>query len=131
MDTMGEKYFLTRGKAILFGLILIAVIVLAIIFKIKSDNSTEKYKEFEKEIKSAAENYFIIKNVKIDKGEEVRVSKKTLQANNLIYNELKDKCDGYAIISNEKNFGTDQFELTFTGYIKCGNKYISSGYSEY
>ena len=131
MDTMGEKYFLTRGKAILFGLILIAVIIVVIVLKVKSASSIEKYKEFEKEIKSAAENYFIIKNVKIDKGEEIRISKKTLQDNNLIYNELKDKCDGYAIISNEKNFGTDQFEITFTGYIKCANKYISSGYSEY
>lgn len=131
MDTIGEKYFLTRGKAILFGLILIAVIVIVIVFKINGSNSTQKYKAFEKEIKSAAENYFVIKGLKMDDGEEIRISKKTLQDNHLIYNELKDKCDAYAIISNEKNFGTDQFEIVFTGYIKCGNKYVSSGYSEY
>ena len=39
---MEEKYFLTRGKAILFGLILLAVIIVLIVINASKNNSTDK-----------------------------------------------------------------------------------------
>ena len=131
MDNMEEKYFLTRGKAILFGLLIIIVIIIFIVLKVTSTNSKSKYKEFESELKSAAENYYIIRSLDIDDGEEIKISKKTLENSNLIYNELKDKCDGYVVISSEKNIALNEYEISYLPYIKCGNKYMTSNYSEY
>ena len=128
---MEEKYFLTRGKAILFGFILLIVILVFIFIKMGKNNSVDKYKEFESELKSAAENYVIIRNLYIEDGEEIRISKKRLMDSNLIYNELKDKCDAYVIISSEKNIATDEYEVSYLPYIKCGKRYITSNYSEY
>lgn len=131
MDNIEEKYFLTRGKTILFGLIILAVIIVIIIIKSTQSNSNKKYYDFETELKNAAENYVIITNLSIDEGEEIRISKKKLINHNLIYNELKDKCSGYVMISNEKNLSTEEYELTYIPYIKCGDKYITQNYSEY
>lgn len=131
MDNMEEKYFLTRGKAILFGLILVIILVIILFIKIQGKNSTDKYKTFESELKSAAENYVIIKNLVIEDGEEIRISKKKLTDSNLIYNELKNKCSGYVIVSSEKNIATDEYEINYLPYIKCSNRYMTSNYSEY
>lgn len=131
MDNMEEKYFLTRGKAILFGVLLIVIIVVIAIIKGAQNNSDKKYKDFELELKSAAENYVIITNLSVDEGEEIRINKKKLNDFNLIYNELKNKCEGYVIVTNEKNLSTDEYELTYLPYIRCSDKYITSNYSEY
>ena len=131
MDNMEEKVFLTRGKAILFSIVVLIIIIVVIVIKINQQNSTQKYKEFEAELKSAAENYYIINDLEILDGEEIRISKKKLIDSNLIYNDLKDKCDAYVIISNEKNIETDNYEILYLPYIKCGTKYITSNYSAY
>ena len=53
---------------------------------------------------------------------------KTMIKQNIIANELTNECDGYAIISNAK--GLDgEYELDYTAYIKCGDKYVSDNYS--
>lgn len=131
MDNTEEKYFLTRGKTILFGFILLVVILIFVFIKIGSSNSNEKYKDFESELKSAAENYYIINDMDLDEGEEIRVSIEQLSNKNLVYNDLKDKCKGYVIILNEEDYVTGNYELVYRAYIKCGNKYMSSNYSEY
>lgn len=131
MDNIEEKYFLTRGKAILLAFLLIIILVIVLIVNFTGKNSIKKYKDFELELKSAAENYVIIKDVDIEEGEEIRISKKKLDELNLIYDELKNKCDAYVIISNEKNIATNEYELEYLPYIKCGRRYITSNYSEY
>ncbi|MBQ9023603.1 MAG: hypothetical protein IJ105_00100 [Bacilli bacterium] len=131
MDNMDEKYFLTRGKAILFGLILIIILGIILFIKFGGANSVKKYKDFESELKSAAENYVIIKNIKIANGEEIRISKSKLIDSKLIYNDLKDKCSAYVIVSNEKNIEINKYEIEYLPYIKCGRRYITSNYSEY
>ena len=131
INDVEEKYFLTRGKAILFGLILIIVLVIILIIKFGAKKQLEEYKSFENEIKAAAENYIAIKNVDIDDGEEIRISKGKLMSSNLIYNELRDKCSFYAVVLSEKNIVTNKYEISFSSYIKCGRKYMTSNYSEY
>ena len=131
MDNMEEKYFLTRGKVNLFGFILLIVILIIIFIKIGKNNSVDKYKTFESDLKSAAENYVIIRNVDIEDGEEIRIPMKRLIDSNLLYNELKDKCDAYVIVSSEKNIATDEYETNYLPYIKCGQRYMTSNYSEY
>ena len=107
MDTVEEKYFLTRGKAILAGLILLAVIIVFIVIKVGGATSVQKYKDFENELKNAAESYYDINN------------------------ELKDRCVGYVVISSEKDIASEDYNIVFRPYIKCGRKYITSNYSEY
>ena len=62
---------------------------------------------------------------------EIKVTKKTLNDSNLIYNDLKNKCDAYVIISSEKNIATEDYEIMYLPYIKCSWRYMTSNYSEY
>lgn len=131
MDNIEEKYFFTRGKAILLLLILIIVFTIFIVIKIKSTNYENKYKLFESELKAAAENYAIINNIMIDEGEEIKIKMDKMIQMNLVYNDLKDKCSGYVIMASEKNIETDSYNLVYRPYIKCGLKYTTVNYSEY
>lgn len=130
MNYIEEKYFFTRGKAILFGLLLIIIVAVVLFIKLGGKDHNQKYKDFEKELKFAAENYVVIKNIYIKDGAEIRISKQKLLEYNLIYNDLKDKCSGYVIINSDKNIATNKFEITYTPYIKCP-KYSTTNYSEY
>ena len=131
MDNFEEKYFLTRGKAILFGLILLIVIVVLIVFKVKQLNSENKYKEFEDELVAAAENYAAIKGINLEEGEQIKITKKVLIKNKLIYNDLKNKCDAYVIISSEDEYDNDEYNIFYRSYIKCGDKYYTPNYDFY
>ena len=51
--------------------------------------------------------------------------------NHIRDNYLKDKCEGYVIITNEENLSSEKYELVYNAYIKCGKKYITANYSEY
>ena len=130
MDNIEEKYFLTRGKVILFSLAIIIIIIIIMIIKNSGSSSLEEYHEFETELASAAENYFIINEIEIDDGREERVSLNSLDQMNLIYNELKNKCSGYVIVSSEKDIYSNLYEIYYRPYIKCP-KYITANYSEY
>ena len=95
------------------------------------NKSDDKYKSLENELVTGAQNYFIIKNMDIDEGEEKRINMSELAKNNLIYNDLKDKCNGYVLVSNEKDISTDDYNIEYRAYIKCGNRYMTVNYSEY
>ena len=127
---MEEKYFFTRGKVILFGLIIIAVVSVVLFIKFGGKDPNQKYKDFETELKDAAQNYVIIRNIKIKDGAEIRIPKQKLVEYNLVYNELKSKCDGYVIVNSDKNIATKKYEITYTPYIRC-SKYSTTNYSEY
>ncbi len=131
MDTVEEKYFLTRGKAILAGLILLAVIIVFIVIKVGGATSVQKYKDFENELKNAAESYYDINSVDIEDGEIRRLSMKEVLKAYSTDNELKDRCVGYVVISSEKDIASEDYNIVFRPYIKCGRKYITSNYSEY
>ena len=127
---MEEKYFFTRGKVILFGLIIIAVLSVVLFIKFGGKDPNQKYKDFETELKDAAQNYVIIRNIKNKDGAEIRIPKQKLVEYNLVYNELKSKCDGYVIVNSDKNIATKEYEITYTPYIRC-SKYSTTNYSEY
>lgn len=128
---MNNKGVITRGMAILTLLIVIALVVVVIFINTSKSSSENKYKEFESELVDAAKNYYIIKNLDIDDGEEKKITMRELTSSNLVYNDLKDKCSGYVTITSEKNISTEEYEIVYNAYIKCSNKYITSNYSEY
>ena len=128
---MNNKGVITRGMAILAALILIIIIGIIIAVNIGKSTNVNKYKDFEKELETGAQNYYEIKNLDIDEGEEKKISLKTLSDSNLVYSDLKDKCSGYVIITNEEDFSTEKYKLNYNAYIKCGRKYMTANYSEY
>lgn len=128
---MNNKGVITRGMAILAALILIIIIGIVIAVNIGKSTNVNKYKDFEKELVTGAQNYYEIKNLDIDEGEEKKISLKTLSDSNLVYSDLKDKCSGYVIITNEEDFSTEKYKLNYNAYIKCGRKYMTANYSEY
>lgn len=115
----------------LASIIIIIIIAVVIIIKVSSNNSVNKYKDFEKELSIAAENYYAIKNIELDDGEEKKISISELSKMNLVYNEYSNKCNGYVIISSEEDISTEEYETVYRPYIKCGNKYMTANYSEY
>lgn len=128
---MNNKGVITRGMAILAALILIIIIGIIIAVNIGKSTNVNKYKDFEKELVTGAQKYYEIKNLDIDEGEEKKISLKTLSDSNLVYSDLKDKCSGYVIITNEEDFSTEKYKLNYNAYIKCGRKYMTANYSEY
>ena len=111
---MNNKGVITRGMAILAALILIIVLAIVIIINVGKSTNVNKYKSLD-----------------IDEGEEKKITLKTLSDSNLVYSDLKDKCDGYVIITNEEDLSSDKYELVYNAYIKCGRKYMTANYSEY
>lgn len=128
---MEEKKFLTRGKVLLIAIILIIILIMFISLKVVKNTSLKKYNNFENELIIAAENYYEIKSIDIDEGEEKKITIEQLSNMNLIYNELADKCNGYVIIASEENISTEEYEIVYRPYIKCGKKYMTANYSEY
>lgn len=128
---MNNKGVITRGMAILVTLIIIVIIGIIIAINVGKNTNINKYKDFEKELVTGAQNYYVIKNLDIDDGEEKKITLKTLSDSNLVYSDLKDKCDGYVMITNEEDFSGDKYELVYNAYIKCGRKYMTANYSEY
>ena len=128
---MNNKGVITRGMAILAALILIIIIGIIIAVNVGKSTNVNKYKDFEKELVTGAQNYYEIKNLDIDEGEEKKISLKTLSDSNLVYSDLKDKCSGYVIITNEEDFSSEKYKLNYNAYIKCGRKYMTANYSEY
>ena len=121
---------ITRGQAILLGIIVLAVAGTFIGFKIANTMAVESYKKFEEELEIVAQNYKDIKNIKVKKDGEKRVSLSALKKQNLVTNPLKDKCAVYVMISNEETY-PDEYEYIYRSYIKCGSRYKTEAYLEY
>ena len=124
-----EKH-ITRLHIILFCLVVIAGLSVYFGIKISKNNQLTDYKNFEKELVTATKNYYKLNKIKIKEGFEIRIEMDTLIKQNFLSNDLSKECKGYTIIGNNKTLDGD-YELEYTGYIKCGNKYMSDNYSEY
>ena len=81
---MDDLKWLTRGRLILIVGTILVVVIGIIIFNTAKNKNIKKYKEFEEEIKIEAKNYFEIKNMDIDDGEEIRIDLAKLKKQKLI-----------------------------------------------
>lgn len=131
MIKMNNKGVITRGMALLAFIILFVIGIIFIYIGILKNKSVDNYKKFEDELVNAAQNYYEIKNIKVEEGEEKKITLSTLKKANLVYSDYANKCKGYVIISNERDFSSDEYKIVSTAYVKCGNKYMSANYSEY
>lgn len=128
---MKDKFVLTRGMLILIILVILIIVGIIVGINISKDNNIQKYKDFETELENDAENYLLIKELELEEGEEKKITINSLKKQDLVTNDLTDKCDGYVIISNEENIETGEYEIIYNAYIKCGKKYTTINYSEY
>ena len=124
-----EKH-ITRLHIILFCIVVIAGLSVYFGIKINKNNQLADYKNFEKELVRATKNYYKLNKINIKEGFEVRITMDTLMKQNFLSNDLTKECNGYTIIGNIKTLEGD-YELEYTAYIKCGDKYISDNYSAY
>ena len=122
-----EKH-ITRLHIILFCLVIIAGLTTFFIIRYNQNKELMGYKDFEKELVIATKNYYKINKPVIKEGYEIRIEMKTLIKQKFLSNDLSEECSGYTIIGNNQTLEGD-YELEYTGYIKCGNKYMSDNYS--
>lgn len=122
-----EKH-ITRLHIILFCIFLIGGLTIFFVLKYKAAEELKNYKKFEKELVNATKNYYKLNKIKIKEGFEIRIDMETLVNKKFLSNDLTNECKGYTIIGNVKTLEGD-YELEYTGYIKCGDKYISDNYS--
>lgn len=121
---------ITRGQLILIILILVSALSVYIGINIAQSNSVKNYEKFEKELIVSAKNYYRLEKLEISKSEEKRINITTLDKKSLVQNNLKNKCKGYVTITNERDIYTEEYELVYRSYIKCGS-YSTKGYIEY
>lgn len=122
-----EKH-ITRLHIILFLLVVIAGLTIFFVVKNNQQKEMLSYKNLERDLVSATRDYYKINPITIKEGYDVVVEMKTLVEQNFISNELTSKCDGYTKIENARSLDGD-YELEYTAYIKCGDKYTSDYYS--
>lgn len=124
-----EKH-ITRLHIILFFMFLILVLIVFLVIKSSKKNNINNYKEFEKEMVVATEIYYQINDLTLQDGGEKRITLNQLKKQNLITNDLKDKCTGYVVSTSEKNLD-NEYEIVHMAYIKCSDKYTTINYEEY
>ena len=123
-----EKH-ITRLHIILFCLVVIAGLSIYFGIKISKNKQLSGYKNLEKDMVSAAKEYYKLNKIKIEKGESYKITMEKLVKYNHISNDLTEECTGYTLIENNKTLEGD-YEIEYTAYIKCGNNYISDNYTE-
>ena len=124
---------ITRGQAILFGLIVLLCLGVFIGIKVVNNNSIDNYHNFEKQLKISAKNYIKLNNVVIQKDGEKRITLKQLKSQDLVPTDtnLKDKCTGYVYVLNQLDIESNKYKKIYYSYIKCGSKYKTAGYVNY
>ena len=124
-----EKH-ITRLHIILFFLTII--IGLTVFFIIKGALlSEDKYLAFEKSLEDASKIYYRINKLDLEENTEVFVDIEKLDEQGLVVeNNLIEKCVGYVKISNEMNYSKGKYGIRHRANIKCGDKYITSTYSD-
>ena len=130
MKRQREKH-ITRLHIILFFLVIIIGLIIFISVKKAINNSSNKYKEYEKTIEASGENYILINHINISTGYEEKIDIKDIQRQGLIREEITNACKGYLIVRKEVNIYSEEEENVYTAYIKCGDKYKSVNYSDY
>lgn len=124
---------ITRGQVILGALVIIVIISIFISINAIKDNNKKKFKQYEKSLISDAKKYYKIKKPKIKRGGELKITIAKLSKENLLSTEeiLDSGCKGYIMIySMIDNEDEESTILEYESAIKCGNKYMTSGYQE-
>ena len=122
---------------IILGLAIVAIIIISILVKPKSDNVVKgsKYSELETKLQNAAIKYISNHKKLLPTSDEnvTKIKLSTLQGNNYIgklvaVDDSTVLCDGYvdiAVINKEEN------DYRFTPYITCGNYYTTKTIGDY
>ncbi len=123
--TKNNKIIIIIGCLILF----VAVMGIIIIFNIlHNDRIEDNYEDFEDALEVATERYISLKNYDLSSNISSIIIE-DLVKENLINNDLTNKCEGYVLIQKERDYDDYDYEYDYDAYIKCGDKYESKGYN--
>lgn len=135
---MKDKFMLTRGMIILLFIIILVIVGIVFGLGIIKDNSIDKYKEYELELKEETKNYYSIyylnKGKKLLENEQKKITMKTLIKNDMLFDtqDVVKECNGFVIMTNDPSLENNKkYEVNYEAYIKCGNKYKTPGYELY
>lgn len=117
---------ITRGQVLLVLLIILIISGTYFGIHLAANNSVDEYKNFENDLVLAAQSYIELEEITIMEDSEEVVYLRDIKQS--ISNDLKEKCTGYVYVSNQENIETEEYELIYEPYIKCGNKYTTPGY---
>lgn len=122
---------------IILGVAVVAVVILAIVFK-PNNNSVEsasKYAELETKLQNAAIKYVSQHKKLLPTTTEniTKIDLKTLQSNNYIgkivaIDDSSIKCDGYVEVTKVYE---DKQDYRYTPYISCGKYYVTKAIADY
>ncbi len=121
-----KKKLLIIGIVILIILLIIGIILLNVFFNKKS---TEDYKKFEEKLETSAENYLLLKKYKSTEESEFNIVIDELTKENLIKDDLINKCNGYVLVNSTLDIETDEYDYKYDAYISCKG-YKTEGYNE-
>ena len=120
-----EKH-ITRLHIILFFLVLIIGVSIFIGIRSKHKEVNNNYKKYEERMVETAPIYIKLNDIDIEDGEQLIIELEDIKP--YLY-EIPDECDGYVVALSEENNETEEFEINYTAYLKCG-KYKTKNYSE-
>lgn len=125
---MEETKWLTKGKIIIFAIILVIIgSVIAFIF-IYRNNLKKEYIKFENQLEYAAPNYLLKEKIILDKNEWREIDIKDIIKQKLIINKRSSDCSGYVIASSNESKNSSNDNVTYDAYIKCKKIYTTPGY---
>lgn len=121
---------------IILGSAIVLIVILALVFTPKGDNTVQgtKYGELETKLQNAAVKYIDKHRNKLPNDDETtKVTLKTLISNNYIgtisaVDNSKVKCDGYVEITKIED---KENTYRYTPYITCGEYYVTKTIGDY
>lgn len=125
-DNKNSKKILIIVGIILFIFIIGFIVLASIIINKKNTEKIQTYENFEERIEGAAESYLLLKKYDSEEESEFNILLGELKKENLINDELLNKCDGYVLVHSKKDVD-DEYE--YDAYISCKD-YKTKGYKE-
>lgn len=155
---MEETKWLTKGKIILFVIVLLVIGGIITFIFIHKNNLKKDYIKFENQLEYAAPNYLLKEKIKLKEYEWREIDIKDILEQKLVINKRSEDCKGYVIaegLENEEdnqdeeqeNLGTEveitkeenniklaeekseiSNNITYSAYITCKNIYTTKGY---
>ena len=107
---MEETKWLTRGKIILFVIILLVIGGVIAFILIYRNNLKKDYINFENQLKYAAPNYLLKEKISLNENEWREINIEDILKQKLVINKRSGDCEGYVIAEGLENEDEEELE---------------------
>lgn len=148
---MEETKWFTKGKIILFVIILLIIGGIVAFIFIHKNNLKKDYINFENQLEYAAPNYLLKEKIILKENEWREIDIKDILKQKLVINKRAEDCKGYVIAEGLENIDDEETEeistqteqtteeqkkeeakastnITYNAYITCKDIYKTNGY---